>query len=262
MESGIKTIILDGLGMPRLDQTDASAVLEAEFETTAMRLLARLHPNCHVFRFKPPVDLDGVVWQPDIALLHREFEYFCVVEIERYNKSLDKHVLPQVIGFRDGDYGEVAVAMIAEATGLRSQEARTVLHCIPRFVAVVVNGEAEGWREALASENVQMLSITQFGQDGGSQAYLISGQLQSHVRSLGIGTVHATEQAIRIKKSAYWIENRQYTVITNAGKSSWTGFDAGVSIWLVKDRGVVDLPNGKYVQFLQGDDDLISIRVL
>jgi hypothetical protein len=262
MESGVRTIILDGLGMPRLDQTDASAVLETEFESTSIKLLSRLNPNCHVFRFKPPVDLDGVIWQPDIAMLHRGCEYFCVIEIERYTKSLHKHVLPQVIGFRDGTYGDAATVMIADATGMKPQEAQTVLHCVPRFVAVVVNGEAEDWRSTLASENIQMLSITEFGQDGKSHAYLINGQLHSPVRSLGIGTVHATEQAIIVKKSLFWVEGRRYSIITSAGKSSWTSFDAGLSIWLVKDRGVVDLPNGKYVQFLQGDDGVIAIRML
>ncbi len=63
MDTRVKTIVLDRDYLPTLDQMDATAIPEKQFEGTATRVLKSLHPTCHVFEFKSLINYGGTGWK-------------------------------------------------------------------------------------------------------------------------------------------------------------------------------------------------------
>jgi hypothetical protein len=113
----------------------------------------------------------------------------------------------------------------------------------------------------IASENIQMLCMTQFAQEQGPTAFLVDGLLNTPKRSLGFGMVHATLQAIVVKKTSFWTA-KQYVILGPSGKSRWTGYEDGLSLYLTKDKGLVGIPDESIVQFVLQDENNITLSVM
>jgi hypothetical protein len=255
------TILLDEPHIPRFDKTDPSASLEAPFESIALRMLSRLYPSCHAFSFKPLVTHHGIGWRPDVAVIDKNWAYWFVVEIEIATHSLEKHVLPQVRAFRDGDYGEDAAASIAQIIGTSPDHAATLVRYVPRYVAVVSNHEEQEWATQLAAENVQYLSVAGYERVVGPPAYLVTGLLRAAERSVGFGVALPSHQAIRLPRSDFW-QTRVYRVVESSGTAEWECVIDKQVVWLTKRRGVVTLPDKAWVQLIAQDDGLLLLRAL
>jgi len=260
MDPRVRTILLDEAHLPRFDKADPTGGLEAEFEAVALRILARLYPSCYVFKFKPLVQENGLYWRPDLAIVDKECRYWFVVEVEIATHSLERHVLPQVRAFRDGDYeSDLCAAAIAASTGLAHDEAATLIRYVPRYVAVVSNHEDVIWASSLAQENIQYLSVVSYERPVGPPAYLVTGLLSPAQRSLGFGQARPFQQAIRLQWSEFW-RSGPYRIVDPSGVAVWDCVVEGQVVWLSKRRGVITLPESAWVQLLLQDGDLISLR--
>lgn len=261
MDTRIRTILLNEPHIPRFEQADPTATSEATFEMTTLQLLARLYPSCLVITFKPLVINNGVGWRPDVAVIEKTLSYWFVIEVEIATHSLEKHVLPQVRAFRDGDYGQDSIKIIARATAMSVDRVATLIRYVPRYIAVVSNHENQAWEKQLAAENVQYISIAAYERPAGAPAYLLTGLLKAAERSVGFGTVLASYQAIRIPRSDFW-DARAYRVLEPDGAADWDCFVDDRVVWLTKRRGIVTLPDSAWVQLIAQDDNRILLRPL
>lgn len=255
------TILLDEPHLPRFNKTDPTASLEAEFEGVAVRMLARLYPSCHVFTFRPLVVHSGAGWRPDLVIIDKNWAYWFVVEVEITTHSLEKHVLPQVRAFRDGDYGVDTAAAVAHAVGISTERAATLVKYVPRYVAVVSNQEEPRWASALGAENVQYISVAGYHRSHGPPAYVVTGLLHPAERSVGFGTALPSHQSIRLPKSDFW-QQGVYRVVESTGVADWECFVDAQVVWLTKRKGLVTLPEKAWVQMIAQDDGLLLLRQL
>lgn len=255
------TILLDEPHLPRFDKADPTAGLEAEFEGVALRILARLYPSCHVFAFRPLVVHNGVGWRPDLAVIDKNWAYWFIVEVEITTHSLEKHVLPQVRAFRDGDYGADTCSAVAEAAGISAERAATLVKYVPRYIAVVSNQEEADWASALSAENVQYLSVAGYRRSLGPPAYLVTGLLHPAERSVGFGTALPSHQGIRLPRNDFW-QQGAYRVVEANGVAEWDCFVDAQVVWLTKRKGIVTLPEKAWVQLIAQDDGLLLLRQL
>lgn len=262
MDQRVETIIMDEAHLPIFDKVDPTGGLEAKFEDVALRILARLYSSCYVCEFKALLTHDGAGWRPDLAIIDRSWGYWFVVEVEIATHSLYKHVLPQVTAFRDGDYGtETCSAAIARATGVSVDRATTLLRYIPRYVAVVSNQEDAVWASVLAEEAVQYMSIASFARALGPPAYLVKGLLHPAEHSVGFGTALPSLQTIRLPRSDFWRDGT-YRVVEANGVADWNCFVDAQVVWLTKQRGLITLPEGAWVQLIaQGNGSLLLRQV-
>jgi len=257
----VKTIVLDRDYLPKLDQVDATATPEKQFEATAIRVLARLYPTCRVFIFKPTIINDGTGWQPDVALVDKNMGYWFVIEVETASHSIQRHIMPQVLAFRFGDYGDEVAQTLSDNLGISFQQAQTVIKHVPRYIAVVSNGDNEEWEASLAAENVQFISIAGFQDIQGQTAHMVTGTIKPAQKSLCFGTVVATVQAVRVPQTPFWIEGT-YRVTDLTGTSNWDCAVHGGFAWLTKRRGILTMDDRTPIQILVQDDASLLLRPL
>lgn len=80
---------------------------EAHFEEIAKKQFAETFDQFLVVDFKPLVLGDqGIRRRPDIALVHRQYQMWIVVEVELEHHSLDHHVFPQMQVLASGAYDD------------------------------------------------------------------------------------------------------------------------------------------------------------
>jgi len=261
MDPRIRTILLDGPDFPCYDQSDPSARAEAAFETTALRVFARLYPSCHTIPFKPLVTYNGSGWRPDVAIIDHHWRYWFVVEMEIATHSLEKHVLPQVCAFRDGEYGTDAAELVAHRIGLSLDRAETLIRYVPRYIVVVSNRDDSEWERKLSAENIQFISIAEFQQSTGSLAYLVSGLLSVAQRSVGFGTVLASHQAIRLPRNDFW-KPGSYRVAEPGSTAQWDCLVEGQTVWLTKRKGIITIEDESVIQIIEQDGGLLLLRRL
>ncbi len=261
MDARVRTILLDEPDIARFDQADPTATPEAVFEIAALRMLGRLYPSCYAFSFKPLVVHNSVGWRPDVAIIDRNWAYWFVVEIETATHSFEKHVLPQVLGLRDGEYGEDAAAMIAETVGISPDKAATLVRYVPRYVLVVSNHDDTDWERCLSAERIQFMSIARFHRVSGAPAFLVTGLLRPAERSVGFGLVLASHQAIRLPRNEFWHPGI-YRVAECGGTANWDCIIDGSMVWLTKRQGVVLQQDKTWVHIIAQDDDLLLVHPL
>jgi len=261
MDTRVVTVVLNEPNLSRLLLSDQTAVLENEFATVVLRILNRLYPSCHVIRFAPTVVNEGVPWKPDLALIARDLSYWFVIEVEIGTHSLEKHVIPQVIGLRDGIYDLSTVDLISKSTGIPSDNIAAFVKFVPRYVAVISNVESDVWNEKLRANNVQFISIAEFTQKAGPGAFLVTGLLQTAERSLGFGQVFANQQVIRLAAQDCWKEG-EYEILDDTGVSTWLCKLQDRVVWLYKRRGLILQPDRAWVQFIAHENKLLSLKRL
>jgi len=246
----MKTILLwdSKLQFEQIDPTECS---EDNFESLAIDVLKHLYPDCHVLDFKPTITYEGEGWQPDLAIVEKNYNYWFVIEVETASHSLQKHVLPQVRAFLGANYGQEAETKLAEGLKISLQQAKTLTRLVPRYVAVVSNHESDEWQKALAAENVQFLTISNYQTaDAQKPALLINGTLHPAEKSIGFGTVQAQAQSITLPKTHHWEHGKEYKIKSDQGSSTWACTIESHAVWLTKTRGSIGIPDKSTVQFL------------
>jgi hypothetical protein len=260
MEQGMRTILVKNARTLRFDLCDPSPDAEDAFERVSTEVLKDLYPDCHVIQFKPTIRYAGEGWKPDLAVVERNCCFWFVVEVEIAGHSLEKHVLPQVRAFRLGDYGQEAECALAEGIGVTVDQAATILRYVPRYIAVINNCEDDRWRAALEAENVQFMTIASYGGCPDKSALLVNGGFYAAEQSLGFGKVYATQQAIMVAPNPFWRE-QEYRISEPGGTGSWACILNGKSVWLTKNRGIMQMVDNTMVQIMR-HGDTIELRPL
>jgi hypothetical protein len=260
MESSVNRIVTDLSGGSVLNLQDATAAREKDFEVIALQVLRVCYPNCHIFRFRPTVTFEDVSWCPDVAIVERTHRYWFVVEVELGSHHLEKHVIPQALGFVQGEYGADAIAILSRELKIAEKEAATLVHYIPRYVAVVSNQPNDVWTRKLQAINVQHVAIASYQSASHDTAHAIHGFLVPSEECLGFGRVRATDNAIVTRSQEFW-KNGDIQVISPFGINTWTCTAAEKVVWLTKKAGLIEFPDNSIIQVLQRSDGSLLFRL-
>lgn len=261
MDPGMRSILVGSSNSTPFLAQDPTVGSESDFEALCLKVLPLMLSGCHVFRFKPLVLWNGEGWRPDLIFVDKEFKYWTVVEVETEVHSLQKHVLPQVRAFRDGEFKDDAAGLIADGIGRTIDDARTLIAYGPRYVAVVSNWPNPEWKRSLAAESVQFMSIQVFRDGRGEMALLTEGTFVPGIQAIGFGVVLSKDQVIRIPAGAFWAHGI-YRIADQLGQEEWICVIEKGFAWLTKRRGMITLPEGTYVQFLCREDGTVVLRTL
>lgn len=257
----MNTIITDFPPITEYELCDCYSIAEAEFSLIAQRILGRTCPGAYLFPFQSDIQHDGVIWQPDLALVAPDYSYWYVIEVEIARHNLVKHVIPQVTAFVYGVYTSACRTSLAKALNISESKAETLLTCIPRHVAVVSNNPDTTWSTKLASIGAQHLVISTYRNKVTSQAvHALAGILVPAKKSIGFGRVRAIDGAIVTHAGEYW-KDGSYTIAGPAGLAEWTCAVSGKAAWLMKSRGTLEMPDNVIVQFIEKNDGSIFLRL-
>ena len=110
-------------------------------------------------------------------------------------------MLPQVRAFRYGEPQKDCITILARELNKTREQISTMLHVVPRSVAVIANKRPQKWEAALASLQVQFLTVLKYISPDGVEAINIDGRLETTKEHLGFGHYSALDKTVRFPKT-------------------------------------------------------------
>jgi hypothetical protein len=241
---------------------DPTEFLEIEFEAEVIKALSCTLPDYLCGVFAGSFLLDGDRRVADLALIHKSFSHWFVVEVELASHSLRSHVLPQLRCFRFGEPEETCITSLCRAfSGIDRGQAQSLLRYVPRAVVVVTNSRNPDWDEALQALDIQQLTISVFKDYQGETAHEVEGSLHVLKESIGFANYSPTDNSLRLPKSCGLPIGRLQIEDPDGVISTWIVRESGNGIWITKERGVPMLPEVNYLQIIRTFDGRISLRL-
>lgn len=239
---------------------DPDASPETEFEMVVVRALSCIYPNYHCFVFTGSFRYDDRLYKPDLALVAKDFSHWFVIEVELTSHSFEKHVLPQVRAFQYGDFQPDCVSILSRELGVDDQRAATLLHFVPRSVAVIANKWNQDWALGLRALTIQFLAISLFRSSTGSEALEVDGSLEVVSAHLGFGTYSAVDRALVFPADIAVPEGEVQINDPEGGLGTWDVKRASSLVWFTKSVGLPDLVDKSQVQLVRTVSGGLSMR--
>lgn len=257
----MRTLLLgEGAGQRLLSLVDPDAPSETEFEFTAGKILAQAYPAFTCFVFTGGFKMDDRVYKPDLAIVAKDFSHWFIVEVELVTHSFERHVLPQVRAFRFGDPQSGCESILSRELSIDRARAQTLLHYVPKSVAVVVNRDEPRWRDALLVNGIQMLVVSSYRAPTGETAIQLDGSLSITSLNLGFGVYSATDRSIRFPPTVGLLDGPLQIEDERGGSALWTVSRASGAAWATKDTGVPDIEDTEHVQLVRAYDGRVLLR--
>ena len=155
---------------------------ESHFLGIAKAELSKILPGFSILEFSPFIIGDeGSRRRPDLALVHRNYDMWAVVEVELENHSLEHHVVPQIRAFATGRYDESHAELLHQRDSTLSLEKLCNLTVYqPPVVSVVVNSRlvlSKGWGVLESDYSARLTFLESFRSEDGDVIVSISGYL-------------------------------------------------------------------------------------
>lgn len=240
---------------------DPTEFMEMDFEAEVLLALNCLQPDYYCGVFTGAFMLEGQRHVSDLALVHKSFSHWFVVEVELAGHSLPHHVLPQVRCFRYGDPEPTCIASLLRAFDfLNVEQAKGILEHLPRFVAVIANLSDPTWVTALGALDVQLLTVAVYRNENGVTAREIEGKLTATAASLGFAQYSAIHQSLQISRTC-GLPVGPIQIIDQFGTpSAWTVREDRNTLWITKDRGPALIAHNSYIQIIRTCEGRICFR--
>src|SRR5262249_19365507 len=124
--------------------------LESEYQRLVVKNARFWYPNYHALRYHRPVKSSEGTKIPDLALVHRDYRDWWLVEVELAHHSLHAHVMPQVRILARGDFGDDDVRYMKKTLpSLDVKRLRDMVKGRPPKILVVVNAPQPRWDREL-----------------------------------------------------------------------------------------------------------------
>jgi hypothetical protein len=240
---------------------DPTQFLEGDFEAEVVKALVCLMPEYICGVFAGAFVLEGERRIADLALIHRSFSHWFVVEVELAGHSLERHILPQVRCFRYGEAELSCVTSLVRAfSELERNQAEALLRYVPRYVAVVSNLPDPAWTTALSAVDVQHLTVSVYKDRNGHSAHEVEGRLAVRAESLGFAQYSAVDNCLRISKSCGLPIGAVQIIDQFGNLTDWTIREESGILWVCKNSGPTLIEHNTYVQFIRTFEGRLSIR--
>jgi hypothetical protein len=231
---------------------DPSAFSEAEFEAHTVKALACAYPEYYCIAFRADFSFENQVRRSDLALVHKSFSHWFIVEVELLSHSLMGHVVPQVRCFRYGDPLSSSASLLCDTIPqMDYSRAVSFLQFIPRSVLVVVNRASTEWRSCFRGLDVQMLTLSVYRRSDGQIAHELDGGLLVVKENLGFFRYSAIDRSLRLPLTLADLEDRIQIEDPFGVTGSWIVSRTEEAVWLTKEMGDPGLPHNEMLQILR-----------
>ena len=241
---------------------DPTGFVEIDFEAEVVRALTCLMPDYMCGVFAGTFVLEGERRSADLALIHKSFSHWFVIEVELAGHSLDGHVLPQVRCFRYGEPEESCLTSLTRAfSEITRAQAGTILNFVPRYVAVVSNLQDPEWTRSLRALDVQHLTLSVYRGNDGRTAHELEGQLTARSESLGFAQFSAVNNCLRINKGCGLAVGAIQIHDQFGNLGTWVVHEDAGTLWIRKKQGPTLIDHMSYVQIIRSDAGRIHLKI-
>jgi len=231
---------------------DPSAFSEMDFEAHTVKALVCAYPEYFCIAFRADFSFENEIRRSDLALVHKSFSHWFIVEVELLSHSLMGHVVPQVRCFRYGDPLAACAGLLCDAIPqMDFSRAVSFLQFIPRSVVVVANRMSEEWKSCFRGLDVQMLTLSVYRRADGQIAHELEGSLFVMRENLGFFRYSAIDRSLRLPLTLSDIENRIDIVDPFGATGSWIVSRTKEALWLTKEVGDPGLPDNEMLQIVR-----------
>ena len=137
----------------------SSSVYEQDYENQLMRFSNHLFPDFHCLKFKSKVQSVFGNCIPDLALIHKDYRDWYVVEVELEHHSLQSHVMDQIRSMYHGEYTQThADYLLDQLDTLDEAKIRELVRQKPRTLVIVPISKIS-WRENLYQFQTKILTV-------------------------------------------------------------------------------------------------------
>jgi len=235
---------------------------EEEFEQHAIAALRCSFADYHCVPFHAPFIFEGVIHEADLALIHKKYSHWFIVEVEMTSHSLHGHVIPQVSCFRFGEPLPACADILCKGLpGLDSGTALSLLRYVPRSVAVLTNRANSEWSSVLAALSTQLVTVSVFSSEDGRVAHETEGSLHVAAENLGFWTYSAIDRSIKLPLSSDLKEGTVQIEDVYGLVGNWQVRRSSEGFWLTKLRGAPGIPDGILVQVIRSYLGKMKVRV-
>ncbi len=241
---------------------DPSSFSEAAFEVHVQAALGCVYPDYHCVVFRGAYEFDGELHEADLALIHRSFSHWFVIEVELVSHSLHGHVIPQVRCFRYGTPQASCVNSLCNAIpGMTPEQARSLLHLVPRSIAVVANRNEPEWSNVLRGIDSQFITVSVFQREDGTYAHETEGALSISQTSLGFFIYSALNKTVRMPEKSGLPEGAVQIEDPYGSAGIWVVRRSEGYLWVTKETGDPGLPDKTMLQILRTQTGRLMMRV-
>lgn len=235
-------------GAKKYHQADLSALRESEYQAFVLRALCESYPGYRCFEFSGTFQRESNRHKPDLAMVAMDMSHWFVVEVELSGHSLNGHVIPQIRTFVFGQPQADCSKGIARALGIEHSRAQTLVHLVPRGVAVVVDEWKSEWHTSLDALTAQLVEVSVYQSGEAETMYGVRGNLLVIEESIGFGTYFATDRCLKFARSAR-VPIGPVQITEVAGRqSTWIASENESGIWLTCQGRGPQIPDRAYVQ--------------
>lgn len=192
-------VLIDGEWCEEITQ----ALSEGDFEAIVVEQADSVYPDHHVVPFKKTVESDEGTVKADLALIHKHYREWWVVEVEMAHHSFDSHVLPQVRKLTSADYGTPeATYLCGKAPILDAVRTSDLVRgTLPR-VLVIVNTPRPDWVNDLARYNAELAVFEVFRSGADKQLFRVNGyRLEQIVTVIAPCSLHPVMPTLLVVES-------------------------------------------------------------
>jgi hypothetical protein len=240
---------------------DPTAFSEAEFEAHVVSALSCVYKDYFCIPFRGGFKFDEDVHVADLALVHKAFSHWFVIEVELVSHSLHSHVVPQVRCFEFGAPQKSCVDYLCRYIPTMTQKhAESLLKYVPRSVAVIANRADQLWTDVLRGVNTQFMAVSVFSKHDGGFALETDGSLYVPRESLGFFTYSALSRSIRMARGCGLAEGVIQIQDPYGNVGLWTARASEDALWITKNSGDPGLEDRIMLQMLRTASGELTLR--
>ena len=171
--------------MPRLHyrgewfyELSPTALSETEFETLLVHNADIIRPGNLIVPFKKTVYAGEDSGRPDLAIIAEDYRRWMIVEVEMIRHSLYRHVVPQILVFREASYGQTdAEYLLSKNSTLDYSKLQDMLRGEAPEVLVLVNKYDSEWAREIRRYGAHMMVFEIFRSELNRHIFSIDGEL-------------------------------------------------------------------------------------
>ena len=238
---------------------------ESHFERIVRSQLAILLPDFYIVPFKIFVQGDeGLRRKPDLAIIHREFGTWAVVEVELAHHSLDRHVYPQMQCFSTGLYDQGHAEYLCRINQELSVE--NVLYMIkyvePKLIVIVNSTDVlnRGWGRLSQELGVKLAFLETFRSNRDRAIFRFDGYLPT-VNPMRVAGArkHRMINALRCQPIAFFEKRpNELTIYVEDRPVRWRQFATADTV-LLTPKTPIELTSSRNYEITQSTDGRLNL---